>query len=274
MVHKYKKLLLLIFLLLLKIDVFSKTYLFENIEWVSVFTELYSFKDGVFLKKVCDFEENWSETRGFYKIYEENSYTVAEVKFKNYTSKMFLFFADERHLIIYDTHSNEQITCTNSKYNIDEAYIWAIDECTATSYLTGIIRGNPVLYKPENLANNDITKKWVEGNSGNGEGEVLRIKNDLTHPRTLYLINGFFDPQKTYLFYENTRIKTCLIRCYDENHILRETFVHDFLDTGNLQLIHFQQKYAYFDFEVKSVYPGSKYNDTAVSAIMVDGLSS
>lgn len=271
MVHK--RFFLFAVLLLAKMTIFAKSYIFEGIEWVSVFTELYSFNNGIYCKSICDNEENWSDEKGKYTIYEENSYTIAEVEFENHISKMFLFFCDDRHLIIYDTYLNKQITCTNSRYHIDEAYIWAVSDCSATSYLTETLKDQQFEYKPENLADNNITKKWVEGVSNNGEGEIIRIKNALIKPKRLYLINGFFDPQKTYLFYDNARIKDCLIRCYDSENKLIEEFKYQFTDMGNLQQLVFKKNYSFFEIEIKSVYLGKKYNDTAISAIMVDGLS-
>lgn len=269
----HKKIFVLILFLFFPIIISANDYIFEGIEWVSIFTETYSFNDGVYCKRTCDNDENWIEEQGKYTIFEENSYTVAKIKFENHETKMFLFCSDDRHLIIYDCFSNKQITCTNSKYHIDEAYIWAIDECTSTSYLTEKIRGKKISYIPDNLADNDITKKWVEGKPGNGEGEILRIKNDLSKPKILYFINGYFSPYKTYLYYDNARIKNCLIRCYDENNNLLEEFDYEFKDTGNLQSITFKNKYTFFEVIIKSVYEGKKYQDTAISAILVDGLS-
>lgn len=271
MVHK--RIILFTILLFIKLSAFAKTYIFEDKEWVSVFSELYSFNNGIYCKSVCDSEENWTDEKGQYTIYEENSYIVAEVKFENHISKLYLFFTDDRHLIMYDSYLNEQITCTNSKYHIDEAYIWAVTECSATSYLTETLKGKEIEYKPENLADNDITKKWVEGATDYGEGEIIRIKNDITKPKRLYFLNGFFEPHKTYLFYDNARVKECMIRCYDDDKHLIEEISHKFADTGNFQLLEFQKKYSYFEIEIKSVYPGKKYHDTAISAIMVDGLS-
>ena len=269
----HKKIILLLLVFIFKMNAFSKTYIFEDVEWVSIFTELYSFNDGIFRKQECDFNENWIETIGTYTIYEENSYTVAEVKFDKYVSKIFLFYADDKHLVMYDTYLNLQTTCTNSKYHTDEAYIWSIENCTASSYLTESLNGETISYKPENLANNDITKKWVEGVIGYGESEILRIKNDLTLPKRLYFLNGFFEPTKTYLYYENARIRNCLIRCYDDKYKLLEEYEHEFIDTGNFQVVDCNRKYNYFEIEIKSVYSGKKYKDTAISAIMVDGLS-
>ena len=39
-----------------------------------------------------------------------------------------------------------------------------------------------------------------------------------------------------------------------------------------MQLIEFTERYDSFDFIIEDVYPGKKYNDTAISGIFVDAL--
>lgn len=43
-------------------------------------------------------------------------------------------------------------------------------------------------------------------------------------------------------------------------------------NTGEMQLLEFSQRYDSFDFIIKSVYYGKKYNDTAITGIFIDAL--
>ena len=73
------------------------------------------------------------------------------------------------------------------------------------------------------------------------------------------------------LFYDNNRIKTLKINCYKNDKLVSTQF-RELKDTGEMQLIEFTERYESFDFIIEDVYPGKKYNDTAISGIFVDAL--
>jgi len=267
-----KKIFFLLVLLIAN-QLYASDYPFENIQWITTLSENYLFSNGIYLESTCDINENWTELRGFYKIYEENTYVVAEITFENYISKYYLFFADDKHLIIFDNHRKKQIECTNSKYHIDEPWIWPISQCTASSFLIEQLNSGTVEYKPENLTDRDVTKNWVEGTHGNGIGETLLIKNDLIPTKQFYIINGFFYPEKTSLYYLNGRVKKLSIQCLDSNYNIKNEFELNLEDSGNLQKIQVNGKYSFLRFTILDVYPGQRYQDTAISSVFIDGLS-
>lgn len=255
------------------LKLYAKEYVFEDIEWITTLSENYSFTNGIYCESICDLNENWTELKGKYRIYEENSYLMAEIQFKDFTSKYFVFSANDKHLILYDTYRNKQIECTNSKYHIDEPWIWPISQCAASSFLVEKLKNDLVEYKPENLTDKDISKNWVEGTEGLGIGESFTIKNDILPARKFYIINGFFCPDKTSLFYSNGRVRKLLMECLSSNGVIckKEEIILE--DTGKLQEIDTKGKYDFITFTIMEVYPGMQYQDTAISSIFVDGLS-
>lgn len=252
----------------------AKSYSFENIEWVYTYAEKYYFNSGEYIREIIDSNENYISEKGKYEIYEEDGYIKANIVFsKERMEEVYLFNDDDRHLIIYNRTNKKQIECTNSKYNIDEAWIWSINKCSATSFLTEKLAGKEVSYVPENLELNNLSKNWVEGVNGQGIGEKIYFSNfEVDKCRTLYIVNGFFEPNKPYLFSRNSRVKKITVRCFKRDRFVNEK---EFIlsDNGHLQRLEFDEPYDSYEMEITDVYPGSVYNDTAISGIFFDGLT-
>ncbi|SFI23116.1 Serine/threonine protein kinase [Tindallia magadiensis] len=105
---------------------------------------------------------------------------------------------------------------------------------------------------------------WVEGATGDGIDEWIRLDFDHEKPiQGIFIINGYTRSEE--IFYNNNRVKDVLIELSngqqfytqladgfkEENHLLFETPI-------NTQWI---------KLTIKSVYPGSQYQDTCISGI-------
>ncbi len=120
-------------------------------------------------------------------------------------------------------------------------------------------------YGPNNLLDESRSTAWVEGRSGNGEGEKIRISFDQsTEVKSLSLVNGYGKSAK--VFSANTRPKTIRVSAEDgfeatyalSDHFDWQKIVFDrVLDTHWLLI------------EVVSVVEGSRWQDSALSEISV-----
>lgn len=267
------KKLFCIFILLSSIivSICAESYPFEGITYVVDLEEFFCFKKGVFEKKesVDIFESKITPYPC--EIKKEGGYLVANLKNNNSIEKIYIFNADRTHIIMYNSNSGETIVATELKGAIDEPWIYPVFNVTSSSYLTETLNGKQVSYPPENIRTHDVTKSWVEGVEGFGKGERISFGNCGNGSRKIYIINGFFSPDKPSLFYDNNRIKTLKINCYKNDKLVSTQF-RELKDTGEMQLIEFTERYDSFDFIIEDVYPGKKYNDTAISGIFVDAL--
>ena len=119
--------------------------------------------------------------------------------------KIYIFCADKDHIILYKKNSYI-ITATEKKGHRDEPWIYPVFNVTSSSYLTETLNGKQVSYPPENIRTHDVTKSWVEGVEGFGKGERISFGNCGNGSRKIYIINGFFSPDKPSLFYDNNRM--------------------------------------------------------------------
>ena len=98
----------------------------------------------------------------------------------------------------------------------------------------------------------------------------------ITH---FYLLNGFRKSEKTY--YENNRVKKIRIaangKSYGEYILKDRPFkeINDFNFAYEADFIDLRYKSLpeEFDIEILEVYPGTKYNDTCISEIVILNVS-
>lgn len=250
---------------------FACNYPFEGIEFINIADFTFSFKNGQFE------ESRWNEygeciKQSYpYVLKTEGAYLVAYITKNGTRNKIYIFNADKNHIILYDSGSKKVIVGTEKKGHRDEPWIYSVLNPQTTSSLTETLRGEKITYPAENLNIENLALSWVEGVDGFGKGEVISFKNRINGSRRIYIINGFFSPDKPSLFYENNRIKDLTVRCYKDNEVV--AIVHKTLkDTGKMQVIEFSERYEKFDFLIEDVYQGRKYNDTALTGIFLDAL--
>lgn len=119
-------------------------------------------------------------------------------------------------------------------------------------------------YGPANLVDEDLRTAWVEGVGGQGEGEGITV--DLGGPRQvsgIQLMNGYHKNAR--IFSVNSRVRSAILRF--SNGSWREVRLKD---APGVQELRFSPVEAtWVQFEIRSVYPGSKYKDTAITEFRV-----
>lgn len=133
-------------------------------------------------------------------------------------------------------------------------------------------------YEFYNLGDEDVTTAWVEGIPGNGEGSRIIYDTRLMAGEgcdpsgidSITFVNGYAKSDATYK--NNSRVKDLEIRFLTEGGDTPkyETFIITLEDTSIPQTFHFERQLAYWvTMTIKSVYPGLKYKDTALSEIKI-----
>lgn len=109
---------------------------------------------------------------------------------------------------------------------------------------------------------------WVEGVEGPGIGEWVQVEP--TSPKkTFYILNGFVDPYRPHLYKMNSRVKDGLAIGTTSTGKTIEQNVH-FEDFAYFKTVVFPEPVATMRLVIQSVYPGSKWQDTAISAILLE----
>lgn len=144
-----------------------------------------------------------------------------------------------------------------------------IDSVTASSALAD-------RYAAEKAHDFSIVTAWVEGVEGNGEGEYLRYSFPGTCPRitTVLIHNGYVKNWEVWR--DNARVKRLLMYYNDESYAilnLQDTMGLQSFDVGVLGYEDKDSAPAWsIKFEILEVYPGKKYEDTAITEIYFDGI--
>ena len=131
-------------------------------------------------------------------------------------------------------------------------------------------------YAAEKAHDFSIVTAWVEGVEGNGEGEYLRYSFPGTCPRitTVLIHNGYVKNWE--VWYDNARVKRLLMYYNDEPYAilnLQDTMGLQSFDVGVLGYEDKDSAPAWsIKFEILEVYPGKKYEDTAITEIYFDGI--
>ena len=144
-----------------------------------------------------------------------------------------------------------------------------IDSVTASSALAD-------RYAAEKAHDFSIVTAWVEGVEGDGDGEYLRYSFPGTCPRitTVLIHNGYVKNWE--VWYDNARVKRLLMYYNDEPYAilnLQDTMGLQSFDVGVLGYEDKDSAPAWsIKFEILEVYPGKKYEDTAITEIYFDGI--
>ena len=144
-----------------------------------------------------------------------------------------------------------------------------IDSVTASSALAD-------RYAAEKAHDFSIVTAWVEGVEGNGVGEYLRYSFPGTCPRitTVLIHNGYVKNWEVWR--DNARVKSLHMYYNDEPYAilnLQDTMGLQSFDVGVLGYEDKDSAPAWsIKFEILEVYPGKKYEDTAITEIYFDGI--
>lgn len=138
-------------------------------------------------------------------------------------------------------------------------------------------------YEAENILSGTRSNAWVEGVPGDGIGEKITITKtyevaldeSLDDEESIFfyemcIVNGLARTDKTWK--ENGRVKTLAFYFNDEymgDLELEDTMKPQFISLSGLNLAACNKETCTFSFEIKDVYSGDKYDDTAITGIEI-----
>ncbi len=130
----------------------------------------------------------------------------------------------------------------------------------------------PNSYYPDNAHDFDLSTAWVEGNDGDGIGESLSFYFKANSPPVteVHLYNGYVKTPQAWQ--NNNRVKTLKV-WVDEVAVA----LLKLEDTSGIQKFQLGQEYQsntedmVMRFEIREVYKGDKYEDTAIAELEFDG---
>lgn len=204
-----------------------------------------------------------------YNFYEKNHITYLDIS-NDKIKKTFTVLINEELLILYEKGKSKPFwEGINSKWH-ERFYYWDEYEWLVhkTLVASSELKEGDTIYTVRNLGTLENGKPWVEGVSGYGCGEYITNK---IRGRTIFIFPGFFDADRPSLYEKNSRPKKILIETpnFKKEIILK--------DSPNPQKIIIDEKktdeeYVRDEYEIKitilEVYPGTKYKDTCINAIM------
>ena len=145
-------------------------------------------------------------------------------------------------------------------------------EVTATSSLHPIGKFS---YDASHAHDFDHESVWAEGAKGQGIGESLTYEFAGGCPRitTVNILNGHVKSEKAWR--ENSRVKELLVYYNGTPYAildLENSRTLQSFDVGVLGFHDLDAKNWTLKFEILSVYPGTKYEDTVISELYFDGI--
>jgi hypothetical protein len=162
------------------------------------------------------------------------------------------------------------------EYENYEFHYRNIKKITGSKFYTEYINGKLIEYKPENLYStymvgckchpywwNPQSIPWVEGEADAGIGSYIEIEYN-SPVKALSILTGFVDKNNLKLYKENNRPKVITITDFDNN----TEYTVDIQDYVHFSDITFENLTQHIKITIKDVYPGTKYNDTCITALV------
>ena len=138
------------------------------------------------------------------------------------------------------------------------------DTTLCASSVLPAAQGN--IYGPRNLTDGNDKTAWVEGSDGQGLGEFVVLEFDSARAvRGLAIRNGY--DKSPDIFTKNSRVKDMELR-FSSGDSIEATLK----DEPGTQYVTLSQpiRAKWIELVIRSVYPGSKYSDTAINELSVD----
>ncbi len=146
---------------------------------------------------------------------------------------------------------------------------------TASSYLASAgVNG----YHPNNVNGHNKMCAWSEGVEGFGIGETIELRQMYMGPGAdcltftrFCIVNGYAKNKD--IWEKNTRVKELKVY-YGETYmgtiLLKDCMEPQYIDVSALKMSVGNGREASFRFEIADVYPGSKYEDTCLTGILIE----
>jgi hypothetical protein len=146
---------------------------------------------------------------------------------------------------------------------------------SANTVVSSYLREGDLHYGAANIAERlTVESPWVEGVPGHGIGEYIEFDlSSEAEPEVgtfngIYVYNGFIDYDRPHLYRQNSRVRRFLVRDLTAN----EEWTVDLADTPNPQIIEMIGRERHrIQLVIDQVYPGTKYDDTCIAAILLRG---
>lgn len=136
-------------------------------------------------------------------------------------------------------------------------------------------------YAPSNTQSTDRETAWVEGAAGDGVGESIEIRQTCQVGDESYetdigfvelcIVNGYAATERNWS--ENNRVRE-LNMYFDGEFVaviaLEDTIKQQYIDISQFGLKVQNGETASFKFEIGSVYPGTKYDDTCLTGLLIE----
>lgn len=129
---------------------------------------------------------------------------------------------------------------------------------------------------------NTTALPWVEGESDAGIGVKITLsfftwemdhelpsKKNYINADSIVIINGYVDFYHPDLFLKNNRIRKLRISSLDVDTGFQKEYTLQ--DEANFQVVKFPKPVNSVRIEILDVYQGTKYNDTAITALLLPG---
>lgn len=259
---------------------FPIMYLYAQ-ENIVFYTDNFGFHKYTITKDKIIFED---EDRQTLEEYNRNDFKLAENGFYYLFGKIVIF---QKNGFCYHPQiefNNEEDTIRYKEFiewlqkNTEEHNSFFPFKVFKTKYTASSeLKEGKIIYSANNLGTlflppdsregssewNPGHKPWVEGKTGYGENEFIQIKTEKSF-KSLEILNGYVDPDRTDLYKKNSRVKIFTIKDVDNN---LEFDVH-LDDCVYLQKIYLKQPTTNLILYIKDVYKGDKWDDTCVSGII------
>lgn len=144
---------------------------------------------------------------------------------------------------------------------------------------TSTLADDTYSYSPEHLLDGKKDTVWVEGASGFGIGEKIIFSFDMTSREppskdlgisSVSIINGF--PRTEELWRANSRVKS--LRVYYDKKLVETIELADIPKYQKIKIPNFvftPGEIHEVTFEIAEVYPGTRFQDTALADVLFDG---
>jgi hypothetical protein len=181
--------------------------------------------------------------------------------------KRYLVIEGSYFLYFYNEKNIREFAIAGGKAPLNWSNVTTI---SATSEL----KENNTIYSVKNLYNISILIPWVEGVSGDGIGEKIRIEMEQSRRRpdglesitSLFISNGFVDYNRPDLYEYNNRLKK--IRVHNIGYNEYFDFIID--DNPDIKWIRFKFNNPSYiiEIEILEVHKGTRWDDTCVNFII------
>ena len=230
-------------------------YSYEDME--DDFEEEYEFLGKIDIEETDSYYESWGEPYDdfYFMKYEDDRHEDSE-------GNPILWFGDLDKLAVgcsvYCAVENEEITATASS---------TLKSSGSNSY------------DADNVCVQNNSQAWVEGSDGSGIGEYIEVKRKLDVSDKDYgidytevcIVNGYMKNEKVWK--NNNRVKT-LAFYYNDEYVcdidLEDTYSTQTISLEDYDIHADSGEEVVFKYVIKDVYKGDKYDDTAITGIIMD----